>query len=264
MKRIIAGVAVAAVFILLVYVQGIYLKVAAVFVSLISEYEILHAIKQSGIKTIDLPLYLFCILLLPALLFWGLEGMLFLYALCLMALFIIAIVSGRYDYKSCSASALTMLYPQLLFVFLYEILLIEEQRTALFLLTVGVASAAGSDTFAYFTGKLCGKKKLCPHISPHKTVEGAFGGLFGGVLCTMAVVWILGETTCPFYIYIIAAAVFSLLSQFGDLAASLTKRYYGVKDYGTILGEHGGILDRMCSILFVMPAVLAFFRIFYC
>ena len=263
LKRTISGVAVAAVFILCISLQGIYIKVAAVFISLISEYEILRAAKKGGIVTIDLPLYFFAAALLPAYLYFGLEGVVLAYALCLIVLFIVRILSRRYDYPGFAASALTMLYPQILFVFLYMILCIKDPKASRLILVLSVVSAAGSDTFAYFTGSLLGKRKLCPKISPNKTFEGAAGGLMGGILLGTIIALPLGKAALPIYAYILAAAVFAALSQFGDLAASVIKRHFGVKDYGTMLAGHGGMLDRVCSILFVLPAAWIFFRIFF-
>lgn len=127
---------------------------------------------------------------------------------------------------------------------------------------MALAFAWGGDTFAYFTGRLFGKHKLAPLVSPHKTVEGAIGGILGsglvGVLCTVAARGLTGHAAGSMFGYI---AVFllgmgcSVLGILGDLFASAIKLQLGIKDYGTIFPGHGGIMDRFDSVLFITPLV---------
>ncbi len=118
----------------------------------------------------------------------------------------------------------------------------------------------GSDTFAYLVGRTLGKHKLSKELSPKKTIEGAVGGLIGaGLLCVIYAAYV-GSTMLhlEFYHYIgiaIIGAVGSVFSQFGDISASAMKRVSGVKDFGKIMPGHGGLLDRIDSILFVAPLV---------
>lgn len=127
-----------------------------------------------------------------------------------------------------------------------------------------------TDMFAYFVGGLFGKRKLCPQISPNKTVEGAIGGIFGGALGSFLVFVIFDWTGFFGYgpqfgltfdglnlstVYVVLTYVFiglfgSVATQIGDLLASMVKRYCGIKDYSRILGEHGGIIDRLDGIMF--------------
>jgi phosphatidate cytidylyltransferase len=109
-----------------------------------------------------------------------------------------------------------------------------------------------SDSGAYFTGKRIGKKKLLPEISPKKTVEGAAGGIVAAL-----VVSVICQFLFPVYetfgFAMLAAVVISVFGQIGDLVESAFKRHYGVKDSGSLLPGHGGILDRCDSWLFVLP-----------
>ena len=144
-----------------------------------------------------------------------------------------------------------------------------------FALTFAVSSF--TDVFAYFVGSLLGKCKLCPSVSPKKTVEGAVGGLVGGVVGA-AVVYLLFDGLKVFgngfslsvfgfamwevvLIYAIVGVFGSFMTQLGDLTASLIKRRCGVKDYSKILGEHGGILDRFDGIVFNAVFISAIFAI---
>jgi phosphatidate cytidylyltransferase len=111
-----------------------------------------------------------------------------------------------------------------------------------------------TDTGAYAIGRAFGRYKLAPRLSPGKTVEGAAGGLVAGATAALALnaVLNLGQLPAAMLALGVAAAV---AAQFGDLAESLIKRAAGVKDMGTILPGHGGVLDRLDSLLFVVPVV---------
>ena len=122
-----------------------------------------------------------------------------------------------------------------------------------------VFAAWGSDTFAYFVGSKFGKHKLTK-VSPNKSVEGSIGGLLGTVILFLGYTYALNYYTALnlSYIYIAGLAVIlSGLGQFGDLAASSIKRFTGNKEFGNLLPGHGGILDRIDSIIFISP--FAFF-----
>jgi len=111
-----------------------------------------------------------------------------------------------------------------------------------------------TDTAAYFVGRSVGRRKLAPHISPGKTGEGAMGGFLGGVGAVVALNYILdmGMTEVQAVSLGVLLAVFA---QMGDLAESLLKRSLGVKDSGSIIPGHGGMLDRLDSVLFVAVVV---------
>lgn len=115
-----------------------------------------------------------------------------------------------------------------------------------------------TDTFAYFTGVTIGKHKLAPKISPKKSIEGSIGGVLGSMLLTGAYGYFLTtrfDTGLQLYHFVLLAFVTSLVSQLGDLAASMIKRQFGIKDYGNILPGHGGVLDRFDSVIFATPVV---------
>jgi phosphatidate cytidylyltransferase len=109
-----------------------------------------------------------------------------------------------------------------------------------------------NDTFAFCVGRLAGRRKLCPWISPMKTVEGAAGGLAGGVVGALVFTRYvnLGAGTVE---VIVLALVTGLLCILGDLVESVIKRGAGVKDTGALIPGHGGVLDRIDSMLFAVP-----------
>lgn len=128
--------------------------------------------------------------------------------------------------------------------------------TLLFLLIVWAG-----DTMAYFIGKKYGKRKLYPEISPKKTVEGAYGGLAGGVLVSL-VYKLLFFRQMGWAAVCIAPVLVGAFEQVGDLCESFLKRAYRVKDSGSILPGHGGILDRFDGVVFALPVMYACVRFF--
>lgn len=114
-------------------------------------------------------------------------------------------------------------------------------------------TAFGTDIMAYFSGYFFGKHKLCPVISPKKTIEGAVGGTLGSmILCG-----VFGYFFMPDFLIhcLIIGLLGAVVSQFGDLTASIFKRKMGIKDYGNLIPGHGGIMDRFDSVLFTAPLV---------
>jgi phosphatidate cytidylyltransferase len=115
-----------------------------------------------------------------------------------------------------------------------------------------------SDTAAFFVGSAIGRRKLAPGISPGKTVEGAAGGLVGGIAGALAV-WAAGLPGVPAWHAGVLGFVVAILGILGDLLESLLKRWAGVKDSGRLFPGHGGMLDRLDSLLFGAPILYYYF-----
>jgi phosphatidate cytidylyltransferase len=116
--------------------------------------------------------------------------------------------------------------------------------------TLGITSL--NDTCAYFVGVTIGKHKLCPRISPKKSIEGAVGGLFGGLIAALILALIFNKSI-P--LMLILGLVATVAGQVGDLVESIIKRNAGVKDSGMFLPGHGGVLDRLDSLMLTAPVV---------
>lgn len=135
-----------------------------------------------------------------------------------------------------------------------HIILIMAQTDGYLWLLLLTAITIASDTGAYYTGSLIGKTKLCPAISPGKTVEGFIGGLVCAIIAALAVSFFFLPESNIVKIFFVAV-ILSCIGVMGDLAESIIKRSTGVKDSGTILPGHGGILDRIDSLLLAAPAL---------
>ena len=116
-----------------------------------------------------------------------------------------------------------------------------------------------NDSAAYFVGKNFGKQKLFPSVSPKKTVEGFLGGLF--FACISSYFIATYTETLGFTSWLILAIIVSVFGTLGDLIESKFKRQAGVKDSGVIMPGHGGLLDRLDSIIFASPFIYLFLRI---
>ena len=118
----------------------------------------------------------------------------------------------------------------------------------------------GSDTMDYVVGRKLGKHKIAPKLSPKKSLEGLIGGIVGAALIGVifsVIFWDeLGKAfSNPVLVFALAGAIGSVVSQIGDMAASAIKRNKGIKDYGSLIPGHGGILDRFDSVIFIAPIV---------
>ncbi len=146
---------------------------------------------------------------------------------------------------------LGLFYLPFLLGHLYLIRILPEGRAWIFLTLLVIMIC---DTFAYFVGSNFGKRKLYPAVSPNKSVEGGLGGLVGSVL----VVVLAGVTFLPqigIFDGIVVGLLLGTIGQLGDLFESLLKRACGVKDSGSLIPGHGGLLDRLDSLLFAFPVV---------
>jgi phosphatidate cytidylyltransferase len=122
---------------------------------------------------------------------------------------------------------------------------------------LAIAAAMAADTGGYFAGRALGRTPLAPRISPKKTVEGAVGGVVGSSLMAGFVLVVLPPPGYDFTMAVIAGPTIGIMSQAGDLIESMFKRVYGAKDSGWILPGHGGVLDRIDSL--VLPLVFTYY-----
>lgn len=149
-----------------------------------------------------------------------------------------------------------------------------DQNHGAFYIVLMLMAAWVADAGAYFVGTFFGKHKLCPGISPKKTIEGAVGGVFvTGII--LALTCLIYQKICAtqgiifsvnYPLVVILGMVSAVLGMMGDLVASLLKRQCQIKDFGHLMPGHGGILDRFDSVLFVAPficIILTYFQVFH-
>lgn len=170
----------------------------------------------------------------------------------------IIITNMRTNFKDIAYTIFGILYVITCISF---ISLIRGLDNGMILIWYAIIAAWGTDTFAYLIGKKFGKHKFSK-VSPKKSIEGCIAGIIGAVaaviLYTIAINYMynLGYS----YIYVtIATIILSIIGQIGDFAASSIKRYVNVKDYSNLIPGHGGMLDRIDSLMFLAPFAYFFF-----
>lgn len=171
----------------------------------------------------------------------------------LLVLFLQVIITEmKTNFKDIAYTLLGILYIVLLIMFVAKI---NGMKNGNILIWYTILAAWGTDIFAYLVGKHFGKHKFSK-ISPNKTIEGCVGGTIGAVLMILIYTIIINNLCGMNINYVLVAGIgliLSLLSQMGDFAASSIKRFTGIKDYSNLIPGHGGMLDRIDSIIFIAP-----------
>lgn len=190
-------------------------------------------------------------LLYDAALWFGIEkfGLLAVVAATILLMSVYVFTYPKYQADQVMAAFFGIVYVTVMLSFIY---LTRELEGGIYHVWLIFLCSWGCDTCAYCVGVLFGKHKMTPALSPKKSVEGALGGVAGAVLLGMAYAYFTKGSMAGYGGICGAGA---LLSMVGDLAASAIKRQTGMKDYGTLIPGHGGILDRFDSVIFTAPAI---------
>lgn len=258
LTRVVSALIAIPLLFFIVIANGLLLKFAVMIIVLLGLnefYNAFHNINIKASKTVG-----FISTLLIFLLTLNSSYIIYIMAWYFLSIFL-ALSMGLFQKElDIKPPVITILGLSYIVFFFYHIVFISVLVEYYQLIWLVFITAWATDTFAYFSGYLFGRKKLCPSISPKKTVEGALGGIIGSILISSIFMYV-------FYPKLIIHGVLigflgSIIGQIGDLTASLFKRYLGIKDYGKIMPGHGGILDRFDSILFTAPLVYYYIYLF--
>lgn len=260
--RIIAGLTMLPL-LTLIYLGGWFLSISVLFLCIFALYEYNHSFKSIEMK----PSWVIGILSTLGLLYIQIfltDGVTYKFSYSFNVwLFLTALLCMLYMFKIKERTlydGMITLFGIIYISYFASHLILLDQLGGFKYTFLVIFSAFGSDVFAYFVGSAMGKHKLCPNISPKKSIEGAIGGLLGSVIIVSAFVYIFMP---DFLIHgIIIGVIGSIAGQIGDLTASIIKRKIGIKDYGKLIPGHGGLLDRFDSIIFVTPVVF-YYIIFF-
>ncbi len=297
MKTRILSAAVAIVLLAGVMYLGSTAVGLAIFVlALVGIHEFYNALEKAGFKPVYQLGYISCLLLLyPVVSSWTESGMkamlggasaspggmnalvigmstltggntlviaaMFVFALIVVLFCLMMFSNGRYSIADIAITLFGIAYVVFLFSFVTLTRNMEKGYLYIWLIFIG---AWATDTFAYFTGVSIGKTKILPKISPKKSLEGSIGGVLGCMLAMLLFgIYFQDTLKIPVLHFAILGLLCGVISQIGDWSASAVKRSAGVKDYGNIMPGHGGVLDRLDSILFVAPVVYFYVELFF-
>ena len=266
MKTRITSAFVALILLFVVLLSGkLWLGIAIMFIAMIGLFEFYNSIASAGYRPIRSVGYLSCVALLFLSIneysrsFAGLFIPVNFFSLSVFIIILILFCSmvlnpKKHNLIDISLTIFAIFYVIFLISFVILTRNLEHGEYYIWLVFIG---AFATDTFAFFAGKLIGKVKILPEISPKKTVEGSIGGVIGCVVITMTYGLIINKYIGNIHIinFLMLGLLNGIISQIGDWSASAVKRFVNVKDFGKIMPGHGGVLDRMDSILFVAPTV---------
>ena len=272
--RILAGLSIVLLVILMFTLPVIYFYILFLVLALICCYEFMHVLEISGYSPMKKIAYVWTVFYLFLLfnsqysILWdsrklGGYDLLIAVAFLFMALLIRAVFSKsrKYDFKSIAYTLAGCIYSVMLLGFTVAIVEMEYGK---WLLGYVILGAVATDTFAYFVGYFFGKRKILPEISPKKTVEGSIGGYIGSIVVLIGYSFIMkaaaGVMPALWKVIVIALAS-GIIAQVGDWCASYIKRHFGIKDFGKLIPGHGGMLDRLDSIIFLAPVLCLIFII---
>lgn len=267
--RIITGVVLGLFFTSLMWFQGWYLRIVAMIATSFCMFELYDAFRKKGMK----PIQWLCVAYPAALLGAYTLGrqighseslMMPVLLMFSMVSLVVMVARKEADFPSLSATMFTMIYPGLMLSLVYPLIDLEPHGLSTLALTLSMTIAFMGDIAAYCVGIRWGRHRLCPNISPRKTVEGAVAGLAASVAWSIAASVFAGffiEGLPPLWHFALLGLVAGVCSQCGDLTASIVKRYCGVKDYGTIFPGHGGMMDRLDGAMFNVVVVYVYFRL---
>jgi len=249
--RTLVGAGLTVLLFIALYFGGHVFALGIAVVSLFATYEMAHVITRKGLRPLVFPAYIFAFAFPLVAYFFGLEAMFVLYFLCIILSVCIIVITGIGDASRAVGTLLLYIYPLSMQICAFMCYYAFPRPTGLTAACLAYAAPSCSDIFAYLGGHLFGKHKLCESISPKKTVEGSISAFVGGVLFATALIFAqrLWGGTVPAWTILALGFLCGGFSQIGDLFASIIKRWADVKDFSGIFPGHGGMMDRLDSIL---------------
>ncbi len=238
------------------YVGGWFLTLVLMLISLCGVFELLRVF-QLHKSSLGVATYLFVALYDIVLKLQWENYILPLYILYLLVILTIFVLQfPKYEVKELACAFFSLFYVAVSLGYIYQL---RQLGNGMFAALV-LLCACGNDIFAYMVGILIGRHKMFPRLSPKKSVEGFIGGILGAALCGYIFGFafqssaVYGDHNYPI-LFAVICGIGALPAVVGDLAASVIKRNYDIKDFSQIIPGHGGILDRFDSMIFTAPII---------
>lgn len=261
--RILTGVGLVALLAFAVYMGGWVFSVLFMASLVLAIYEVYRALTKAGNRPVQWPTWVCMAASIPLFVLTKDTTvlMLLIFSACLLICTNV-MFRGKPKLEDLLSSCLPLFSVLLPGMCMLGFLRAQTRllQSMLILLSFGIPLMG--DTMAYFVGSRYGTKRLCPAVSPNKSVEGAVAGLLGSILFSVVCGLIFGifGAVPPLWHFLILGLAGGFAGQIGDLFASLIKRHCGIKDFGTIFPGHGGMMDRLDSVFFSTVVIY----IYYC
>lgn len=261
--RLISGIVLVALMLATIIPGGTVLFVANMLISLIGVYELYKVLglekSLPGVTGYMATISYYVLLFTQKTQYITILFIVFLIVLLAQYVFMFP----QYKTEQISNAIMCMLYAGVLLSYIY---IVRQGQNGAYTVWLIFLCSWASDTCAYVAGVAFGKHKMAPVLSPKKSIEGAVGGVVGAAVlgAIYAAVFIdkIQLSANPVMAFAVICAVGALISMVGDLAASAIKRNHNIKDYGTLIPGHGGIMDRFDSVIYVAPIVWILLQIF--
>ena len=260
--RLISGIVLIILAVITLWFGGYVTGVVTMLLSLIGVFELMRVYKVEQ-KIPGIAAYIWTVLYYVVLMTGHKEFLmpvLVTYMLVVLAIYVFTF--PKYHDKEIMAAFFSFYYVSVMLSYVYQLRIMEDG--GYFIVLVFLCSW-GNDTLAYCFGRLFGKHKMSPILSPKKSVEGLIGGILGaGVLGLLYGLWFnkyVHEISNLPLIFLVICAVGAIPAVVGDLAASAIKRNNEVKDYGKLIPGHGGVMDRFDSMIFTAPIIFYLMQI---
>ena len=281
-QRIITGVALSLFLAVMLWLPGWCMALATLICISFAVFEEMRALKNAGHRLVTWPTWAAMGLSVPLTYLLTQKVMIPLIMLALLTIVVQVMFRREPDLSDMTMSALPLLTVALPGLALVTLALIDPyiwrnqpdrlplHAVEVVILSVTFAVPLLGDVFALFVGNAIGGPKFCPAVSPKKTIAGSIGGLAGSMAAAIAIyflsLWLCNEETRAllptWWQYLILGLAGGFVGQMGDLFASLVKRHCGLKDFSDLFPGHGGMLDRLDSVLF-MAVLMYCFRLFF-
>jgi phosphatidate cytidylyltransferase len=270
-KRIITAIVCMALFIgLFILFPKFAIPFLSILISVIASHELIKAFQKVQIKPLKIIIYISCLYTVALFTVYllsgnsGLDKMLGSESI-LAGLFLLVFISflgmifdREHTLKDLTSTLFIVLYVPFLISFVPLINFMDNGKYYIWIVFISVWAV---DTFAYFVGSLIGKNHFIERISPKKTLEGFIGGILGGAIGTFLYWLFIKDLNIISLIDIIVIGLITgIVAQLGDWTASIIKRQTGIKDFGSLFPGHGGVLDRVDSILMSAPIIYFYLK----
>ncbi len=267
-KRRTTGICLAVLLVIMWFFQGVPLRLGLALMLILSIWEMYSAFERRALRPAKWVGLCYAVLAMPAHLLLGASVLTPLMVLSCMAGLGCIVLRGKVDFDSAAATLFPLIYPGLLVTLLFPLQDMQPQLMAKVAFGLSFLISLGNDLAAYEIGMRFGRHRLCPELSPKKSVEGAVAGVAAsmviGTLVPLVTAAIAGgdaNLLPPLWHFTIIGLVGGVAAPVGDLTASLVKRYCGVKDYGSLFPGHGGMMDRIDSVVFTGAVVYCYYAL---